>query len=116
MNHVLTLQQQQWVDRTLNALSLEHAIAQLFNVTRPWEDPGAWLKILEQLPVGCMSARTKSAAAYQQIISEVQKTRQFPCWWWRIWNMAPLNGPTMAQISPCSWPLPLLMMNNLSVS
>ena len=78
MNHVLTPQQQQWVDRTLNALSLEHAIAQLFNVSRPLEDPGAWLKILEQLPVGCMSARTKSAAAYQQIISEVQKNAPIP--------------------------------------
>ena len=78
MNHVLAPQQQQWVDRTLNALSLEHAIAQLFNVSRPLEDPGAWLKILEQLPVGCMSARTKSAAAYQQIISEVQKNAPIP--------------------------------------
>ena len=62
MNHVLTAQQEQWVDRTLNALSLEHAIAQLFNVSRPLEDPAVWLKLLEQWPVGCLSARTKSAA------------------------------------------------------
>jgi hypothetical protein len=42
MDHVLTPQQEQWVERTLNALPLEHAIAQLFNVSRPLEDPAAW--------------------------------------------------------------------------
>lgn len=78
MAQILTPQQQQWVDRTLNALSLEHAIAQLFNVSRPQEDPAAWLKLLEQLPVGCMSARTKSAATYQQIIHDVQKNAPIP--------------------------------------
>ena len=78
MAHVLTPQQQQWVDRTLNGLSLEHAIAQLFNVSRPVEDPAVWLKQIEQLPVGCMSARTKSAAAYQQLLTEVQKNAPIP--------------------------------------
>lgn len=78
MDDVLTPQQQQWVDRTLNALSLEHAIAQLFNVSRSDEDPAAWLKLLEQFPVGCLSARTKSAAAYQQILREVQSNAPIP--------------------------------------
>src|SRR5262245_22699729 len=78
MNNILTPQQLQWVDHTLNTLSLEHAIAQLFNVSRPQEDPIAWLKLLEQLPVGCMSARTKSAAAYHQILTEVQKNAPIP--------------------------------------
>jgi beta-N-acetylhexosaminidase len=78
MNEVLTPQQRQWVDTTLNALSLEHAIAQLFNVSRPLEDPTAWLKLLEQWPVGCMSARTKSATVYHQVVSEVQKNAPIP--------------------------------------
>lgn len=78
MNYPLTAQQQQWVDRTLNSLSLEHAIAQLFNVSRPLEEPAAWLKLLEQLPVGCMSARTRSAVVYQQIVTEVQKNSPIP--------------------------------------
>ena len=78
MDHVLTPQQQQWVDHTLNSLSLEHAIAQLFNVSRPLEDPAAWLKLIEQLPVGCLSARTKSAAAYQRLLTEVQKNSPIP--------------------------------------
>ncbi len=78
MDHVLTPQQVQWVDKTLNGLSLEHAIAQLFNVSRPLEEPAAWLTLIEQLPVGCLSARTKSAAAYQQLLTEVQKNAPIP--------------------------------------
>lgn len=50
--HQLTPQQQQWVDHTLNSLSLEGAIAQLFNVTRAVEDPAEWLKLIERWPVG----------------------------------------------------------------
>lgn len=78
MDHLLTPQQVQWVDKTLNALSLEHAIAQLFNVSRPLEDPAAWRQLLEQLPVGCISVRTKSAAAYQQLLTEVQNNAPIP--------------------------------------
>ncbi|MFO7632894.1 MAG: glycoside hydrolase family 3 N-terminal domain-containing protein, partial [Caldilinea sp.] len=78
MNDTLALQQQQWIDRTLNALSLEAAIAQLFNVTRPMEDADAWLRLLDQWPVGCISLRTKSAAAYQQVVREVQRHAAVP--------------------------------------
>ncbi|MEZ4733484.1 MAG: glycoside hydrolase family 3 N-terminal domain-containing protein [Caldilineaceae bacterium] len=78
MDHSLTPQQAQWVDKTLNGLSLERAIAQLFNVSRPLEDPAAWLKLQEELPFGCMSARTKSADAYQQLLTEVQKNAPIP--------------------------------------
>lgn len=78
MDQVLTPLQAQWVDKTLNSLSLTQAIAQLFNVSRPLEEPAAWLKIQEDLPFGCMSARTKSAAAYQQLLTEVQKNASIP--------------------------------------
>ena len=78
MNFVLAPHQQNWVDRTLSSLSLEHAIAQLFNVSRPLEDPAEWLRLLEQLPVGCMSARTKSASTYQQVVEEVQANAPIP--------------------------------------
>ena len=76
--HQLTPPQQQWVDRTLNGLSLEGAIAQLFNVSRPVEDPAEWLKVLERWPVGCLSARTRSAGAYQALVTEVQKNAPIP--------------------------------------
>jgi beta-N-acetylhexosaminidase len=78
MYYNLTTQQQQWVDRTLAALTLEQAIAQLVNVTRPVEDAGVWLRLLEQWPVGCMSLRTKSAEAYQQVIGAVQQHAAIP--------------------------------------
>jgi len=78
MHDNLTPQQQQWVDRTLNALSLDHAIAQLFNVSHPVKDADAWLRLLEQTPVGCMSVRTRSAATYRQIVGEVQQHAAIP--------------------------------------
>lgn len=78
MNHSLTPNKQQWVERTLNSLSLEAAIAQLFNVTRPMEDADAWLRLLEQWPVGCISLRTKSATAYQQVVHTVQSHAAIP--------------------------------------
>ncbi|MCB0088389.1 MAG: hypothetical protein KDE54_10785 [Caldilineaceae bacterium] len=78
MYSTLTAQQAQWVDRTLNGLSLTQAVAQLFNVSRPLEDAAAWLQILDQTPVGCMSVRTKSAATYAQIVREVQQHAPIP--------------------------------------
>ncbi len=78
MNPLLNPRQQQWVERTLNSLPLEHAIAQLFNVSRPLEDAGEWLKMLERLPFGCISARTKSAASYQKLLSELQNHSPIP--------------------------------------
>lgn len=78
LEQVLTPHQAQWVDKTLNGLSLEQAIAQLFNVSRPLEDPAAWLKLQERLPFGCLSARTKSAEAYRQLLTEVQKNAPIP--------------------------------------
>lgn len=78
LEQVLTPHQAQWVDKTLNGLSLEQAIAQLFNVSRPLEDPAAWLQLQEGLPFGCLSARTKSAEAYRQLLTEVQKNAPIP--------------------------------------
>lgn len=78
MKHTLNTPQQQWVDRTLASLSLEQAIAQLVNITRPLDDPDAWLKLLERWPAGCISLRTKTAAAYQHAVREVQKHAAIP--------------------------------------
>lgn len=78
MDYGLSPQGQRWVDQTLNTLSLQQAILQLFNVSRPLEDPDAWLKLMEQFPVGCLSARTRTAAAYQKLLSEVQKNAPIP--------------------------------------
>lgn len=70
--------QQQWVDRTLNSLSLEQTIGQLFNISRPIEDADSWLRLLEKFPAGAFSARTKSAEAYQKLLSELQKNVPVP--------------------------------------
>lgn len=69
---------QAWIDRTLNSLSLEQAILQLFNVSRPVEEVDAWLRLVEQSPVGCMSVRTRAAATYRQIIDAVQRHAAIP--------------------------------------
>ncbi len=78
MNYALTTHQQQWVDHTLAALSLEQAIAQLVNVTRPVDDPDVWRRLLDQWPAGCISLRTKSADAYRNVVRAVQEHSAIP--------------------------------------
>ncbi|MCO5212978.1 MAG: hypothetical protein M9936_25030 [Caldilinea sp.] len=78
MKHTLNTPQQQWVDRTLAGLSLEQAIAQLVNITRPMDDPDAWRRLLDQWPAGCISLRTKTADAYRTVVRAVQEHSAIP--------------------------------------
>ncbi len=78
MQRILTPSQQQWVERTLNSLSLEQAIGQLFNISRPIDDADTWLRLLEKFPAGAFSARTKTAEAYKTLLTELQKNLPVP--------------------------------------
>ena len=70
MQHLLTPQQQQWIDRTLNGLSLEQAILQLFNVSRFRTDPAEWLNLFETvasgLYIGAHQIRRRLSAAFDR--------------------------------------------------
>jgi len=74
----LTSQQRGWVDKTLDSLSVEQCIGQMLNVSRPEEGAAYWLDLFEQVPVGCMSARTASAEAYRALLAEIQTRVPIP--------------------------------------
>ncbi len=73
----LTPQQTAWVDKTLNSLSTEEAIAQLLNVSQPM-DSATWLAFLKKIPVGAMSARVPNAAAYRTLLEELNAASPVP--------------------------------------
>jgi beta-N-acetylhexosaminidase len=78
MIQALTSQQRGWVDKTLEGLSVEQCIGQMLNVSRSEERAAYWLELLEQVPAGCMSARTGSAEAYRALLSELQAQLPIP--------------------------------------
>ena len=78
MIQALTSPQRSWVDQTLESLSVEQCIGQMLNVSRPEEGAAYWLELFEQVPVGCMSARTRSAEAYRALLAEIQAHSPIP--------------------------------------
>jgi beta-N-acetylhexosaminidase len=74
----LTSQQRGWVDETLDRLSMEQCIGQMLNVSHSEEGTAYWLELFEQVPVGCMSARTASAEAYRVLLAELQAQVPIP--------------------------------------
>jgi beta-N-acetylhexosaminidase len=74
----LTSQQRRWVEKTLDGLSLEQCIGQMLNVSRSEDSAAYWLKLFEEVPVGCMSARTASAEAYRALLAEIQAHSPIP--------------------------------------
>jgi beta-N-acetylhexosaminidase len=78
MIQMLTDQQAQWVEATLNSLSLEQCIAQLLCVSQGQDSKEYWLRLIEEKQIGCMRARTKSAQTYHELLLEAQKHSPIP--------------------------------------
>ena len=74
----LAASQTQWVDKTLDGLSLEGCIAQLLCISQPQDSKEYWLRLVEHTPIGCMRARPKSAEAYRTLLSEIQEQSPIP--------------------------------------
>ena len=78
MNLPLTPQQAQWVDKTLNSLTVEQCIAQLLQITQPFSSADEWLTFMEKLPMGAMTARVPTPDAYRTIVEGVQREASIP--------------------------------------
>jgi beta-N-acetylhexosaminidase len=78
MIQALTRSQQEWVDETLEGLSVEGCIGQMLNVSRSEEGAAYWLELFGRVPVGCMSARTGSAGTYRALLAEAQAQLPIP--------------------------------------
>lgn len=78
MLQTLTKQQQQWVDQTLDSLSLEEAVGQLLFISQFNDDRGYWLPLMEKIPFGAARARSGSAEAYRDFLSDLQQNAKIP--------------------------------------
>ena len=74
----LTGQQTQWVDTTLNSLSLEQCVGQLLCISQFRLAKDDWLRLIEEKQIGSMRARAKSAQAYRELLLETQKRSPIP--------------------------------------
>jgi beta-N-acetylhexosaminidase len=71
-------QQAQWVDRTLDGLSLEGCVGQLLCISQFRRAKDDWLRLIEEKQIGAMRARAGSAQAYRELLLEAQKHSPIP--------------------------------------
>jgi len=74
----LSDQQTQWVDTTLNGLSLEQCVGQLLCISQFRLAKDDWLRLIEEKQIGAMRARADSAQAYRELLLEAQKRSPIP--------------------------------------
>ena len=58
----LTVEQQQWVDTTLNAMTLPQCVGQLLCSFNPRFTTDDWLDLLKKVPIGSLTVRHTSSA------------------------------------------------------
>ena len=74
----LTPRQAQWVDDTLDALSLESCVAQMLEVSRIRGGAAEWFQFIDRIPMGCMGARSETAEAHHDLLTEIQGYSPIP--------------------------------------
>lgn len=74
----LTAPQAQWVDKTLNSLSLEEAVGQLICISQYNDSREYWLPLQEKVPFGAARARSVSAEGYRSFLNELQQNATIP--------------------------------------
>lgn len=100
----LTDRQRQWVDKTLDSLTVEQCIGQMLNVSGPMEPKEDWFRLMEEKNIGAMTARTRSSDDYRAFLAELQEHSLVP----------PLVLENMEQGATAGWegfgtPFPTLM-------
>lgn len=74
----LTAEQRQWVDSTLNAMTLPQCVGQLLCVLSPRSSAADWIDLLERVPVGAMMARSISSADLREQMQVLQDHSSVP--------------------------------------
>jgi beta-N-acetylhexosaminidase len=74
----LTDGQAQWVETTLNSLSLEQCVGQLLCISQFRLAKEDWFHLIEEKQIGAMRARADSAQAYRELLMEAQKHSPIP--------------------------------------
>lgn len=74
----LTLQQAQWVDKTLSRLTLPECVGQLLCLSQFHDSREYWLPLLEKIHFGAVRGRSTTAADYRAFLAEMQHNSPIP--------------------------------------
>lgn len=74
----LTSKQAQWVDKTVNALTLEESVAQLLCISQFNDSREYWLPLMEKIPFGAARGRSGTAEGSRSFIQELQQNSSIP--------------------------------------
>lgn len=74
----LTTQQRQWVDQTLNRLSLEESVGQLLSISQFNDSLDYWLPLLEKIQFGAARGRSRTAEGSRTFIQTLQQNSTIP--------------------------------------
>lgn len=74
----LTTDQQQWVDATLNTMTLPQAVGQLLCPSSPRSTTEDWLALMEKVPFGVISLRGTTTAATRERLLHLQDAAAVP--------------------------------------
>lgn len=74
----LTTEQQQWVDTTLNSMTLPQAVGQLLCPSSPRSTTEEWLDLMQKVPIGVLSVRNSTSAETRQRMQRLQEQSVVP--------------------------------------
>jgi beta-N-acetylhexosaminidase len=74
----LTDIQTQWVDKTLNSLTIEEATGQLLCISQFNDSREYWLPLMEKVPFGAARGRSNSADEHRNFLAELQQNSAIP--------------------------------------
>lgn len=74
----LTTEQRQWVDTTLNAMTLPQCVGQLLCALHPGFTPDNWLDLFKKVPLGSLLVRTAPSEQLQAELSVLQAHAPVP--------------------------------------
>ncbi|MCB9150405.1 MAG: hypothetical protein H6641_16750 [Caldilineaceae bacterium] len=74
----LTTDQQQWVDTTLNAMTLPQAAGQLLCPSNPRFTTDEWLALMQKVPLGTVNVRNYTTAETRERLQRMQDATPIP--------------------------------------
>lgn len=78
MLQALTTQQTQWVDKTLNGLSLEECAGQLLCISQFNDSMAYWLSLMQKVPFGAARGRSDTAEGFRNFLRDLQQHSPVP--------------------------------------
>ena len=74
----LTIEQQQWVDSTLNAMTLPQCVGQLLCPSSPRSTTDEWLDLIKKVPIGALSVRNAASDETRERMQRLQEQSPIP--------------------------------------